>query len=72
MRGITKKGQESPIKRHTCEFLIFIFPNLRHSERYTLPPLTECVVGVLSREKVISSLKKSALRANIAHSNWLN
>lgn len=33
--GITKKGQESPAKRHSCGFLPLIYPNLGHLERHS-------------------------------------
>ena len=38
--GITKIGQERPVKGHNHGFLPFIVPNLGHLERYT--PLNMC------------------------------
>ena len=32
---MTKKGLESPVKGHNCEFLALIFPNSGHLESYT-------------------------------------
>ena len=31
----TKKGQESPVKEHTCGFFPLVFSNLGHLESYT-------------------------------------
>ena len=54
--GVTKKGQESPVKEHSFGFLPLIFANLEHLERQT--PLNGMCFGGFSREKGISFLKK--------------
>ena len=46
--GITKIGQERPVKGHNCGFFCVTFPKLGHLESYT--SLYACVVWGFNRE----------------------
>ena len=62
---ITKKGQESTVKGHNCEFFPLIFLNSGHLECYT-PHKRHVVL-----EFLVFRLAKSALHGGTAHNKWL-
>ena len=65
MCGINKKGQESPVKEHNCEFLPLTFFKFRAS-RMLQPPKQQFLV-----EEKVFCFAKRALHAGTARNKWL-
>ena len=69
MCGITKKGQESPVKGYNCRFLPLIFPNLWHLKRYT-PLNGMCFWSFIERIRHFIFQKRYCVRIPHAISGW--
>ena len=69
MCAITKKGQESPVKGHNCEFLPLIFFKFR-AFRMLHPPKQHVALEFLVEKKVFCFAKR-ALHEGTTHNKWL-